>query len=114
MSKVSVRMFAMILTVLGGAMACRAGSADCGGGRGMFLGNSGGVSACEGRGQRDLRVCGRNGEESGLSNGEQRADGTRGVSASGLRSIESYLWRVAAGVFLGCTGSDGSEPPRAR
>ena len=27
MSKVSVRMFAMILTVLGGAMACRAGSA---------------------------------------------------------------------------------------
>ena len=70
MSRVSVRMVAMVLTVLAGALACRAGSGasaavpapavdevkatakgkrDGRGGGGMLLGNPGGVSACEGR-----------------------------------------------------------------
>src|ERR1700688_47351 len=35
------------------------GEADGGGGGGMLLGNSGGISACEGRGDRDFGIRGR-------------------------------------------------------
>src|ERR1022692_2371422 len=42
------------------------GEADGGGGGGMLLGNPGGVSACEGRDQRDLGIRGRFGEDGRL------------------------------------------------
>jgi len=45
------------------ARATAPGKEDGGGGGGMFLGNPGGVSACEGRGQRDLGIFGRDGKD---------------------------------------------------
>jgi len=85
MSRSSVRMVAMIADSLAGwwlpggergecrryrvpvadeARATAAGERDGGGGGGMFLGEiPGGVSACEGRGQRDLGIFGRDGKE---------------------------------------------------
>ncbi len=84
MARVGVRMLAMILAVLAGALACRprrgaagavpapavdearamtAKERDSRCGRGMFLGNSGRVSACEGRGVGDLGICGWEDEE---------------------------------------------------
>ncbi len=87
MSRVSVRMFAMILTVLAGALACRARSGSgvavpgpvadeakaAASGKetavvagGCFWGIQAVFQHVKGVSQRDLGIFGRDGEESGL------------------------------------------------
>src|SRR5579872_473425 len=79
----------------------------------MFLWSTGGIPACEGRAQRNLRILRWRVAYRGIRNGQHRAHRARRIGESCVRSVRGDIRAITADLLFGGARSDGTQLSRA-